>query len=89
MSDLSTTIWALDKMQSGERGVRCEKEPELHGKLTVHGSGQALLCTVCGYAVKVEQAAVAEALEEAKWKPSLVGLADLSFKGIPFLPRMM
>lgn len=73
MSDLSTTVWALDKMQCGEKAVRCGNDAS-HGRLTVHGSGQALVCpvTACKFHVPVDQTLVAEALEEAKWKPRRV-----------------
>jgi hypothetical protein len=44
-------ILKLDKQQGREDAARCGVDPD-HGRLTAHGTGQALVCGVCGYHIQ-------------------------------------
>lgn len=64
MSELSTRILALDKWLAGPQARRCPKNAE-HGRLTVHGSGQAVMCGLCAYAEPISESDAADAVEYA------------------------
>jgi hypothetical protein len=62
MSEISTRILALDKWFAGSQARPCPKNAA-HGRVTVHGSGTAVICGVCAYAEPLSESEIAEAVE--------------------------
>lgn len=52
-------ILAWDKKQNEPKGRVCQKNKE-HGKLGVHGSGAALVCGKCDFALSISEKDLAD-----------------------------